>query len=206
LHFFIFVSSPYLYNIPLLLLIITIIIRFDASAVMVLQVLQEDMPGNLKLYRIYTFLHKKPYKLAREYRSLEILHKFCLYTMGPLLLILHSCMGHLSVFCFYSVIQYWNKLDNITIICMLSWGGICYIAWSVSLEIGGRFYEVSKAAIKSWKDSPVESPVQKKFLNKFRKSCLPLKMGTEGYFTIKRLSVLKFSSSQSYFTSFTDYW
>jgi len=167
---------------------------FYSFSVMILQVLEDDMPGNLKHYRIYTFLHKNPYKLSREYRSLEILHKFCFYTLGPLLLILQSCMGHVSVFCFYSVIRYWNKFDDTTLICMLSWGTICYITWSVGLEIGGRFYEVSRTAIKSWKGSPVENPAKKRFLNKFRKSCLPLKMGAEGYFTIKRLSILKFSS------------
>jgi len=77
---------------------------------------------------------------------------------------------------------------------MLSWGGICYIAWSVGLEIGGRFYEVSREAIESWKDTPVQNLIQKRFRNKFRNSCLSLKMGPEGYFTIERLSVLKFSS------------
>ncbi len=60
------------------------------------------------------------------------------------------------------------------------------------LEISGRIHEDAKKTIKSWKNIEFSSLHERKYMSRFRKCCRPLKLGIEGTFTIKRLSVLKF--------------
>lgn len=69
------------------------------------------------------------------------------------------------------------------------------IIWMMVLEFSGRFTQQASITLKSWKFLDFKNKIDKKLMNKFRKSFPPLKIGKDRVFVIKRLNVLKFMRS-----------
>lgn len=70
---------------------------------------------------------------------------------------------------------------------------MCMMAWTCGLEIIGRFHQMSITTLRSWENLMFRRVEEKKYFKKYAKTCQPLVVGLRGVFTIKRLTVLKFT-------------
>lgn len=85
-------------------------------------------------------------------------------------------------------------MESVAILGVVAWVFAAMNAWCLTLKFGGLFREKSKETLKSWKMFRGKGGTGKggKYLRKLSKSCRPLFLGTEGYFIMGRLSILKF--------------
>ncbi|OXA47772.1 hypothetical protein Fcan01_17238 [Folsomia candida] len=121
------------------------------------------------------------------YRSYEILHRRAVPVLSPALIPLQSLIYNFSLFCNWMLLTHRDAMGVLRL-AMLS-GEVCMITfWMGVLQIGGKFYADSLRNIESWKKMHGAN----KFFRKWRKSIKPLCISHEGYYSIKRLKVLKF--------------
>jgi len=130
-----------------------------------------------------------PYNLMHAYRTVEVVHRMGMDLIGKLILPYYTIAGQFILFC--NVLGLQEETTDV-ILLLLSFVAQC-TAFS-ALEFGGKFSKNAIATVKSWKYLNY-SYFDKKWLNKFRKSCIPLRIETKGYFVVKRLTVLKFLRS-----------
>ncbi|OXA37094.1 hypothetical protein Fcan01_28165 [Folsomia candida] len=144
-----------------------------------------------RAYKTYRSL-RQPYNLIHEYISVQMIFKQVMSIYGFWLLVMHAFMGQFALFCNYSVIKYWDQLNPLTRILLIVWSAVVLIPWISFLHVSGNFYQLSQRTLKSWKEIKCRNTLERKYLSKSRKACRPLKVGADGVFTIKRLTVLKF--------------
>jgi hypothetical protein len=129
--------------------------------------------------------------LVLEYRAVEILHISGISTFGSLFLPLHVLLGQFILFSNVSALRGGKDFDyNFVILSFYA-----QAAWFCVLEFGGRFHKNSTKTVKSWKCLAFKTKAEAKYMSKFRKACVPLKIETKGMFSIRRLTVLKFVRS-----------
>lgn len=132
----------------------------------------------------------------KEYRAYEILHRQNISIFKFFIIPFQSLVMKCAMFCNFMVIRHWAHMDWIGLSFLLFVSILVITFWSFILEFGGNVLWHSKRNIYSWKNpNPAGNSIRGKELRKFRKSCRPLCVGYDGYFTIKRLSVLKFARS-----------
>jgi len=149
----------------------------------------------------YKTIHqlRSPYVLAGEFRKLEILHKNCMEVWGTIFLPFQFFIGQIAIYACYTIVKDLDHLDFTFI--MFSFYSLA--AWVIVLECSGRFCKNSEDTIKSWRSlkrshqNNNDNNEKVKYLNRFKKSCRPLKIGTQGYYSVSRLSVLKFIQGMS---------
>jgi len=132
---------------------------------------------------------RRPYNLMRAYRTVEVVHVMGIDLIGKLILPYYTVAGQFILFCNVSALRE-ESVDIVLVLFSLIAQTIAFIA----LEFCGRFSMNAIATVNSWKYLNC-SYFDKKCLNKFRKSCIPLRVETKGYFVIKRLTVIKFLRS-----------
>jgi hypothetical protein len=152
-----------------------------------------EFKANQKQYMTYNILRKNPINLSHMYREFSILHNSAMKLLDFVILPYHSLFSQIIMFCNFSLISGLKAGKKTYIILSYALLSIFVkMLWLIILEIGGRFHTHSKKTIASWKMLKMKDKRSEKYLSKFRKSCRPLWIGTEGVFIFKRLSALKF--------------
>jgi hypothetical protein len=132
---------------------------------------------------------------AISIRSFQLLHKLAMGTVGFAVIPVHLVSGQYVVFCQYSLMNQLNGEPDWASTGLFGMTGAAVaLFWAGVLECSGRFYNLSRSSIRSWKKEGKMNGIahERKFIGKFCKSCQPLGIGLEGTFVIKRLSSLKF--------------
>jgi len=132
---------------------------------------------------------RRPYNLIHAYRTFEVMHGVAMDLIGKLILPYYTIAGQFILFWNFSALRE-ESLD----VVLLLFSFISQLCTVFALEFSGRFSKNAILTVQSWKYMNC-SYFDKKCLNKFRKSCVPLRIETKGYFVIKRLTVLKFLRS-----------
>lgn len=132
--------------------------------------------------------------LPTNYRAFERLHNDFMGIQGLVVLPLNIFISHYALYCNLVLIRDLRELDWFSVCGIAVWNIATLTIWGVLLHVGGAFHTLSKESLKSWKvcSGVGGSEHERKYLKKFRKGCRPLFIGTEGYFVMRRLSVLKF--------------
>jgi len=135
---------------------------------------------------------REPENLIHTFRCVQILHKSCMRIFGSFVFISQGFVSQAILMSNYTLIRHWDKLDRVSS-CMLIVISLAFQAlWLTVLRCGGLFQMHSVRTLKSWKYLKFNSKSDAKYVSKFRKSCKPLRIGIEEFFTIRRLTILKF--------------
>ncbi|CAL8125315.1 unnamed protein product [Orchesella dallaii] len=137
-------------------------------------------------------LRKYP-TLCIEYRSVFIFLEEVLEQPGKMLIQTQAMATYFTVYALCILIR--NEEGKIRIptkIVLISWSFFAVVGWSLILWMGGWLYFCGQLILKSWKYHEWTSKSEKKYMNKFRKSCRPVTIHCGNLYTIRRLSVLKF--------------
>jgi len=128
--------------------------------------------------------------ILREYRSLEILQKQFLELYGFIFIPFQFLVGNAILYIIYTLLKHGPVLPGSTKLLLILCGINLAIIWPVVLESCGKLHQQGSAIIRSWRY--MNCGRHRKYFSKFRKRCKPFSVGTQGLFTIKRLTVLKF--------------
>ncbi|CAL8081110.1 unnamed protein product [Orchesella dallaii] len=135
---------------------------------------------------------RQPEVLKCYYRRVEILHLYLLKLFGLILVPIQTLIYQLVLFCNFMLLTKFDSLSKPTTIMLIIWSGFGTFGWTLTLHIGGQMHVRSSQTLSSWGRHDWGTPRDNKMMSKFRKSCLPLKLGYERTFIIRRLTVLKF--------------
>jgi len=152
--------------------------------------MRELRPNKKKYVTRHSLRHSA--QLPLFYRQLEILHKAGIRLLGKILLPMQFLIGKFILYGNFTLVRYGHILTHLDLLRISSFVLIFQVVWSLTLEFSGQFYRHSIATLISWKGLRIPRKEDRKYMSRFRKSCRPLYIGTEGYFVIRRLTVLKF--------------
>lgn len=133
------------------------------------------------------------HNLRITYRSLEILHNLQMEISGILLYPMNWLMMKMVIVCGVSFIKYHKYMSPLVKWMVCGWTVTGLISWGFALEECGYMFQYCQRAITSWKYH--DWGKERKVMSKFRKSCRPMKVAYHKFFSIKRISVLKFFRS-----------
>ncbi|OXA40164.1 hypothetical protein Fcan01_25046 [Folsomia candida] len=135
---------------------------------------------------------RSAWNLPIEYRCVELMHRKLVLIAGYVIMAGHVVVSEFILFANATVILDKGGMGMRVKILLLLWSAVGQTIWIFGLEICGRFHEQAKKTLKSWKNMKFRTKEQKLYMNRFRRSCRPLKIGKEGLFIITILTVLKF--------------
>jgi len=124
--------------------------------------------------------------LVSEYRAYEVIHLHMIDLFGFVILPLYSLIGEYILVVNFYVIGYseWT---------FMALSVYAQILWGLFLDCCGKYYNSSRDTLESWKySSEGETTACMKYMDKFRKSCRPMYIQSDGYFKIRSLTVLQF--------------
>lgn len=108
-----------------------------------------------------------------------------------------ECLPLYGIFALFSVfgscllIHFSRILTFVIIFVLISWTSGLFAFWVVTLKFGGFYFVQSIKTIKSWKKfNWTKRDIL--YIQKFAKSCRPLKIGDQSRFTFNNLSVFCF--------------
>jgi hypothetical protein len=151
-----------------------------------------ELKSRLSKYETSAALRSSSKRIVSVYRSIEILHIGLVELLTWGIFPLRFVFTNLILFCNFMLIRHFHDLDIPTKAILCVWSMMALCVWTIFLQFGGHLYTGSWAAIKSWKYFQWQNRFEGKIFGKVRKSMRPLKVGVGCYFTIKRLTVLKF--------------
>lgn len=154
------------------------------------QMLVKDFRPNRPSYETLEEL-RSPSNFSITYRTIQILHKISMEQYGIIILPLQSLETQLAIMCLYTLITQGTILHGTVVMVLISFAIGSLVPTAGMLWICGKFESISKKTINSWKYFSWPDK-DLKYINKFRKSCQPLRIGLQGVYTIKKISVLKF--------------
>jgi hypothetical protein len=123
---------------------------------------------------------------------LQLLHNFAIGVLGFVILPLQGLYTQFILYANFTLIREWHEMDSMDILRLGAIALLAQVMWVTVLEFSGRFHQQSVKTIHSWKKFVLWSKRSRLYMKKFRLSCRPLYIGTEGFFVVRRLSVLKF--------------
>lgn len=123
--------------------------------------------------------------LQQNYMKFVIVHRGFLEVYGLMLGLFQGSLMQYILLCVIVLVKEWSVLDFPCIFFICSVSPMAWSIWSFILHVGGIFNSDSIKNLRSWKG-------KNRHLNKFRLGCRPLFLGFEGYFVMRRLSMLKF--------------
>jgi len=154
-------------------------------------IISKEFRANVATYKTKKSL-RSPKCLPVAYRSIEIMHRFAVQIFGRIIIPIEALLSQFIVFCNFLLIRYWSEIDSTTRVLLGFLTVTFEILWMAFLQYGGLFHMHAKRTIKSWTLMHFNNQIEAKFMMRFRKSCRPLSVGTVGYYTITRVTVLRF--------------
>jgi len=130
--------------------------------------------------------------LLKEYLTIEYLHKRAMHFYGLCILHIHLLLGQFILYCNYTLLRYRAELDSVVLVFIgcIAFSSLTY--WIFTLEASGLLTSHATQVLKSWKFMKHKNPLNAKLMRKFIKRSRPLSIYARDFFTIRRLSVLKF--------------
>ncbi|XP_035707804.1 uncharacterized protein LOC118435610 [Folsomia candida] len=149
--------------------------------------------GNSKYkWNTYKVLRSVTY-LPKEYNNVQLMHKQINRSITYVVMVMHWEFLQIILSLNFILLKNWNSLDIFSKIQLVIMSVMCMMAWTCGLEIIGRFHQMSITTLRSWENLMFRRVEEKKYFKKYAKTCQPLVVGLRGVFTIKRLTVLKFT-------------
>ena len=155
-----------------------------------LKIFPREFKPNQKQYNTINAL-RCPNNLPVQYRSLEVLHKNALEIAAPCIIPIQVIFTNLCLFCNFTLITQWNKMNTVTKAVLLLWTCAVLVAWITGLQFGGWMRLKSIQVLRSWYFYEW-SKADMKYMRRFQRSCKPLAIRVGKMYCIKRNSVLTF--------------
>jgi len=130
--------------------------------------------------------------LPLQYRCLQILHAEYLDVGACLIIPLQTLGTNFILFCNFILITKWDTIKDLNKLILLMGSVIGVVVIGGVLDCAGKLYSIGENVLKSWKFCDWGSRWRNKYMQKFRKSCKPIRVHYKSSYTIKKLTVLKF--------------
>ncbi len=185
-----------IYNFYMILYLIVsstlmVILTFSYGYYMILFYVIELKLGRSE-YRCCNSLRQNPENLRREYRAVQILHKYFIALFGPYILIFNAAFMTSLIYLFFVLIRYWNVL-NIYAKAPLIVGVFLNISiWTNVLVLGNILSSQGNKVLKSWSKKTWDISKENRIMVKFRRSCKPLLLCYGTQFVIGKGSLFVF--------------
>lgn len=183
------------FQIRMLAIVLFVLLSFFALVgsyfMVILRIILKEFKSNRNDYTTIDVL-REPDNLVKMYRTFELHHKMAVRVFGMIILPVHTAIMQGIRLVNFILISYYDQLNTITKLMLIGFTIIAQICWFGPLSCSGLFHQHAVATLKSWKYFKFSNKHDAKYIAKFRKSCKPLVLGTDGYFYIKRITVLKF--------------
>lgn len=163
-----------------------------STALLIYPILCQELRSRRTNYATIPTLRRTPDNIILVYRTVEIFIKNLLIHVGPVILPMQGLLSQFILILNYMLVRHGHSMTLIVLMVALVWTAVCQIAWIIVLTLSATFQKGAVATIRSWKYFEFSSKFEKKYMNKFRKSCKPLCIGTKGVFRITKKTVLKF--------------
>jgi hypothetical protein len=157
----------------------------------VITILTKDLNTRKSIFDSIPSL-RAPYNLTRVYRTTELLHKYSMLYVGPVILPLQTLLSQLILTCNYMLIAKSDIVSTVIKYILIYWSLFGMLAWLTFLSLAANVNTYGKSTIKSWKFLKVENKTERKYISKFAKSCKPMCWGKQGFILIRKKTVLKF--------------
>jgi len=147
--------------------------------------------AQLKNHKMSGYL-RKPENIRHVYRCLQLLQANIFGVFGPFLVMCNASLMVTTLFCNFVLIKYWNQLQIVSKLQLLSWTIIFMGFWACVLELGRFMFTQGNKVLGSWKRHEYAYSGESKLMKKFTKSCKPIVLSYGKQFVIGRVSVLVF--------------
>jgi hypothetical protein len=171
--------------------ILNLQILLVSYTISIFPLIEREFRPNLATYKTRESLRELG-NLITVYRSIEILHKHVSGLFAPAIIPGKYLSMKLILLCNYTLIMYWKDMHRVTRYIFVAASVGCMGHWIVWLLYAGWLNVCCKETLRSWKFFHSENKKELRILGKVKKSCIPLAFKASCYFTIKRLTVLKF--------------
>lgn len=127
------------------------------------------------------------------WRSLQCLVLSFTRSIGLFIVPLQMIFMQLSLFAIVMMFLHWKALHVTTKAMLVLVSSIATVGWIIFLRFAAMVFQHTKGTLGSWKLSRFEDKQSiRLYAKKFKRSCKPLSIGTEGFYHVRPVSVLNF--------------
>lgn len=163
-----------------------------STARLVYPILSLELRSGQGHYETIPELRRTPIRIILVYRALEIYVKNLLIRFGSVILPLQAFISQFILIINFVLVKHGREMTDILVMVAVIWTVASQVVWITVLTLSATFQKEAVATRRSWKSFEFRTRFEKRYMNKFTRSCKPLYIGTGDVFRISKKTVLKF--------------